>query len=101
MDNWVGWLRSSFNQCLYLTFSLLLIHVQLFIIPSCISMYLWQGGIIIMFAGALMWWLTYYAVVYPSMIRFTNRQQYLHDSPIQKDLHEIKEMLQNENTSHR
>lgn len=58
-------------------------------------------GIILMFAGALLWWLAYYAIVYPSMIRFTNRQQYLHDSPIQKDLEEIKEMLQNENTSYR
>lgn len=53
-------------------------------------------GICMLLVGASSWWLIYYAVVYPSIVRFANRQAYAHGSPIKADLEEIKEMLKHE-----
>lgn len=51
-------------------------------------------GIGIMLIGSGLWFLTYYAIVYPSIIRFANRQMYIHDSPIKEDLEIIKKELE-------
>lgn len=53
-------------------------------------------GIILMIIGTLSWWIIYYTIVYPSILRFANRQSYTHGSPIKKDLEEIKEMLKHD-----
>lgn len=50
---------------------------------------------------AFVWVSIYYFIIYPSVIRFGNRQSYAHGSPIKKDfdkinkqLYEIKKCLQ-------
>jgi len=50
-------------------------------------------GIILMVVGAFSWWIIYYSIIYPSIIRFANRQAYTHGSPVKEDFKEIKEML--------
>lgn len=50
-------------------------------------------GVLLLLVGAGSWWMAYYAIVYPSIIRFANRQAYAHGSPIRRDLEEIKEQL--------
>ena len=53
-----------------------------------------EFGIGLMLVGSFTWFFIYYCVVYPSIIRFANAQMYIHDSPIQKDLAEIKKMIE-------
>jgi hypothetical protein len=53
-----------------------------------------QVGVVLLLAGAGGWFFLYYAIIYPSIIRFANKQAYLHDSPIKEDLDIIKKKLE-------
>jgi len=53
-----------------------------------------QVGIVILIVGAGGWFFVYYAIIYPSIIRFANKQAYIHDSPIKEDLDIIKKELE-------
>lgn len=48
-----------------------------------------QTAIVLILVGAFGWWITYYAIIYPSILRFANRQSYNHGSPIKDDLEEL------------
>jgi len=53
-----------------------------------------QTGIALMLVGSCGWFAVYYAIIYPSIIRFANKQAYIHDSPIKEDLDIIKKELE-------
>jgi len=54
-------------------------------------------GIVCLLLCSGLWWFFYYAVIFPSTIKFANRQNYIHSNPIRDDLEKIKERLEIEN----
>ena len=50
-------------------------------------------GLALILLGAGVWWLTYYILVYPSIIQFSQRQAYAHNSPVKKDFEKLNQKI--------
>lgn len=50
-------------------------------------------GIALIIAGAGVWWITYYTLIYPSIIQFSQRQAYAHNSPVKKDFEKLNQKI--------
>ena len=50
-------------------------------------------GMVIIFIGAMCWWMVDYTIVYPSQVQFGNHQGYAHNSPIKEDFEELNKRL--------
>lgn len=46
-----------------------------------------------MITCAVAWWLFYYAIIYPSIVHFSNKQAYKHGSPVKRDFEAINNKL--------
>ena len=50
-------------------------------------------GIIAIIISILIWWIVYYSIIYPSVIRYGNRQAWKHGNPYKVEFDLINERL--------
>lgn len=50
-------------------------------------------GVAAVMCGAVIWWICYYSIIYPSIVQYGNRQGYKHGSPVKSDFELLNKRL--------
>lgn len=51
-------------------------------------------GFALLAAISIGWWVVYYVFIFPSIVQYSNRQSYMHNSPIKSDFARLNERFQ-------
>jgi hypothetical protein len=87
----LGGVLQMVNQSMFIfNFLTFITNIALFYESIMYKYVSFRTGAIIMMVCVICWWITYYTIIYPSMIRFANRQTYKHGNPIRSDIEDLR-----------
>lgn len=91
----IGGLISVFINSMFIFSFFTFINTTGLVYQSILKYYIsLEMFLIIISLLSLCWMVFYYIVIMPSQQQFASRQSYIHNNPVQKDLKEIKEGLE-------